>query len=661
MGSRQNSATSRIQVLPPFVAERIAAGEVIERPASVVKELVENSLDAGATEVSVILEDGGKGLIEVIDNGHGMTPEELSLCVRRHATSKLRSLDDLEKIRTLGFRGEALPSIGAVADVSILSRAVESASGSAYELAVDSSKSDAIPEAVTFGHFLGSPHGTCIRARGLFSQVPARLKFLKSQAAEVAQVREWLERLALAHPQTGFRLISNDRTLLSLRPQDEISRVRAILSDDEDYPILTAHTPAHTEDDSTSEISVRVHWLQGLSTPQTRKLAQVVNGRSLRDRLLQQALLTPFRQALLPGQFPALALYITVPTGDIDVNVHPTKTEIRFLDSRKVFRAVQSLVESLIARAGAPAYAAGALGTMNAAEPNAWKPEPAPAAVGRPTPGWTERTTPTWRASEPAQRGWDFTTPPVVSSASASPTAEFAEDMRSENTQTPATLAVSHPFQSARLTGILFNTYLVYDLGTEAALVDQHAAHERIRYEKIKRRALGASGTPGAPQPSAPRQALLLPEAVRFAPESRTELESRLQWLEKLGFEVEIFGEDTLLFRSIPAEWGTDSLRPRLKNLVERVLAVESTAAAPKAAADPDPSDLLMDESLFETLASEACHSAVRAGDRLDPLAAESLVNDLFRCEHPWNCPHGRPTVARVPRGRFEEWFQRRV
>ena len=286
----------RVQILDPQVAERIAAGEVIERPASVVKELVENSLDAGATEIAVNLEEGGKSLIEVLDNGHGMTPEDLSLCIQRHATSKLRTLDDLERILSLGFRGEALPSITAVSDVSLLSCSKNS--DTTFQLNLKSMASAPKPEAVTFGHFLNSPHGTRIQARGLFSQVPARLKFLKSQNAEVAQVREWIERLALAHPATGFRLTSDGRTLLNLRPQTESERIRTLLGDGDDFPIVFA------TEETSAQLKIRAHWLQGLSTPQTRKLIQVVNGRSVRDRMLQQAMLAPFRQVLFQASFP---------------------------------------------------------------------------------------------------------------------------------------------------------------------------------------------------------------------------------------------------------------------------------------------------------------------------------------------------------------------
>ena len=595
-----------IRVLDPHIAERIAAGEVIERPASVVKELVENSIDAGATEIQIALEDGGKGLIEITDNGQGMSPEDLALSVKRHATSKLSSLEDLEKISTLGFRGEALPSIAAVSELTLLSRTHDSKS--AYEFQATPFGVPQKPTPTTFGHFLNSPHGTRIRAVGLFSQVPARLKFLKSQAAEVSQVREWVERLALAHPKVGFKLLSGDRVIINLRPTSEVNRVQTILADGQtDYPILS-ETNDGEDSHPHSPVKIRGHWLQGFSSGQTRKLIQVVNGRSVRDRLLQQAILQPFKQALMPGQFPAFALFVEIDPSELDVNVHPTKTEIRFLNSRVVFEAVQRAVQGMIGKHGAPAFATS---------PSGFSYSPSSASI--------------WSASE-AQSNFESSPP---GEAPAFPNLQ---------PELPEFAPLRDPIQAGRFVGTILNTYIVYDLGQELALIDQHAADERIRYERLRSRVLQRS-TEGIMS-----QALLIPEAVQFPPETRTEIEARLPWLETLGFEVELFSENTLLFRGIPVDWSNQDLRGRLKSLVDRTLAAESK-----------PQNNLMDESLFEALAREACHSAVRAGDRLQPEQAAAILQQLFACEHPWNCPHGRPTVVRISRGKIEEWFQRRV
>lgn len=601
------SSANRIIVLPPAVAERIAAGEVIERPSSVVKELVENSIDAGATEIQVLLEDGGKQLIEVMDNGQGMSPEDLRLSVQRHATSKLRTLDELEKILTLGFRGEALPSVAAVSDLQILSR--EKGGNDVHELraaAPGMARSADDLKKVTFGHFLNSPHGTRIQARGLFSQVPARLKFLKSQASEVAQVREWIERVALAHPHIGFKLVSNDRTVLTLRPQTDAERVQAILSDSDSYPLVQAHSEG-------GGFKVKFYWFQGLSLPSSRKLLQVVNGRSVRDRLLQQATMAAFRQSLLPGQFPAVAVFIEIDPALIDVNVHPTKTEVRFLNSRDIFRAVDSLIEASLVKHGAPTFA----------------------APSDPATSWTQ--TP-FRAQEStgssAPAAFSFNAPNSTPAVQGTPALWNLAEVQE----------ASHPLTYSTYLGTLFGTYFLFDDRTEMVLVDQHAAHERIRYEKLKLRVL--EGTP-----TTVSQTLLVPEAVKFPAENRALVESRLNLLTDLGFEAELFSDDTLLIRSVPAEWGTQELGPRLKNLAERLIALETDNTR----------DLLWDETLFEKLASEACHSAIRAGDRVDSYQAQEIIKQLFHCQHPWNCPHGRPTVVRIPRGKLEEWFQRRV
>jgi len=613
----------KISILPPLVAERIAAGEVVERPSSVVKELVENALDAGATEISVRLEDGGKALIEVLDDGFGMSRKDLELAVLRHATSKIREVSDLERLATLGFRGEALPSIAACADLSILSR--EKGSTETYEWR----NGEVTP--TTFGNFHTEKHGTRIQVRSLFSQIPARLKFLKSATGEIAAVREWIERLALTNPSVGFKLETEARTLLHYRAESEASRVARVLGDEGDFPVITEEVI------EAGAIRARIHWLQGATSPQMRKMVQAVNGRAVRDRLLNQALLLPFRQALLPGQFPWLALFLDVPPALIDVNVHPTKTELRFLNSSQIFRTIERLGESMIAKHGSIGFASQRASTPLGLTTNF---NPVETAVARyaesgGTPGFSP---PTFSAG---------TTPSFFSTASQS--LDELKEKRSDYAP-----SMGHPFTPDRYVGAIFSTYLLYDLGNEMALIDQHAAHERIRFERLRARALRKAE-------GAESQSLLVPEIARFPAENRTRIEARIPLLESLGFEAEIFGgsdtHEQLLFRAIPAEWGNANLRTRLLTLVEKLGSLEDSEI-PR---DEAHRVLKLDEKLFEKLASEACHSAVRAGDRLDDETARSIVESLFECEHPWNCPHGRPTVARVPRTRFEEWFQRRV
>ncbi len=614
----------RISILPPLVAERIAAGEVVERPSSVVKELVENALDAGATEISVRLEDGGKALIEVLDNGYGMGADDLRVAVLRHATSKIREVSDLERLSTLGFRGEALPSIAACADLSILSREKDSPDPFEWR--------DGRVQATTFGNFHASKHGTRIQVRSLFSQIPVRLKFLKSATGEIAAIREWIERLALTNPSVGFRLETEARTLLHFRAEDEASRVARVLGDEGDFPVITEEVI------EAGAIRARIHWLQGATSPTMRKMVQAVNGRAVRDRLLNQAILTPFRQALLPGQFPWLALFLDVPPALLDVNVHPTKTELRFLNSSQIFRTIERLGDRVIGKHGSVGFASRHGGGE---------------ATGRLEATLAPGLVTSFHSAEaPIARSADgsFAFSAGIQPAFFSSASEKLDAVK-EKYYAPT---LGHPFTADRYAGSIFQTYLLYDLGSEMALIDQHAAHERIRFEKLRARALRTAE-------GAESQSLLVPEIAKFPAENRARIEARLPLLESLGFEAELFGQadahEQLLFRAIPAEWGSANLRTRLLTLVEKLGALEDSEI-PSADAHRV---LKLDEKLFEKLASEACHSAVRAGDRLDETTAHSIVEALFACEHPWNCPHGRPTVARVPRARFEEWFQRRV
>jgi len=676
--SPSSSPFRRVQVLPPLVAERIAAGEVIERPASVVKELVENALDAGATEIAVHLEDGGKKLIEITDNGTGMSREDLALCAHRHATSKLRSVEDLERILTLGFRGEALPSIAAVGELKITSKPRVASDGEtenssrAHLLVVDPLERNYQPEPSSDANFIGKPHGTRMEVRNLFAQIPARLKFLKSSAAEVSQVREWIERLALARPDIGFRLTSESRQVLwlraakpgSSREEQERERIRHLLAEGEDYPILLEEIRL------PDGLLARAYWVQGLSLPHTRRLSQIVNGRVLRDRMLQQAILSPFRQALLPGQFPAVALYLEVPPALIDVNVHPTKTEVRFLESGRIFKTIDQALSHLISRHGAVGHVSGGIQTsappdLNTIAAPLWTASASPSysSTGSfPSTSGTPSSSPTWGEMpryQPSLLGAERSFPlhPNSMEGSHLSSSETPHTLLSSNTSSEsqsasplsptAGVALNRPLVHARYIGSLFQTYLLFEENEELWLVDQHAAHERIRFESLKTRFLKNRETRGATS-----QQLLIPEAVQFPEERKHEVEHWVEKLTELGFECEIFGDRSLLFRSIPTEFGSENLRVRLRSLLERAL--EKSECGESAS-------LHWDESAFERLAMEACRSSVRAGDTLQPEQARALASQLLACEHPWNCPHGRPTLVRMPEARFEEWFQRRV
>jgi DNA mismatch repair protein MutL len=625
-----------IRVLPPEIAEKIAAGEVIERPASVIKELVENSIDAGATLVHVQLEDGGRELIEVTDNGKGMSPEDLELSVLRHATSKISRFEDLERLTTLGFRGEALASIQAVSGLQIISR--HSGQVQPYEL-LGAKRA----QPVTFGHFLGSEHGTCIRARGLFSEMPARLKFLKAPSAEASAVRDHLERLAFTHPEIGFSLSSADRSLLKLRPETPESRIRALLDVDPQVPIRT-----HTLDDPASGFQVAIHWAQGVSLSHTRQIFQSINRRWIRDRAIQSALLSPFKQSLLPGQFPAIAIEITIDPAQIDVNVSPTKSEVRFLDSRRVLGSIRNLVDELVSQHGHARWA-GQLGSQSQIAGEAMPSFTNPAIFSDPALRQEHFQPPLWSVSEEiaARQGTPtaaWTHPQSLSGLTSH------ESQSHPATERPNTLPAQNYFlhlAQAAWVGTCFKTYLLFE-DTELVAIDQHAAHERIRYERLKKHYL-EFGTIDSQQ-------LLTPEVIRIDEAIQNQ---EIETLSGIGLEVEAFGENEVMIRSVPAIWNGRAIAVRAKNLIHRLRSKEQETRPTDSTASKE--SLLLDERLFEEIASESCRGSVMSGDLLSELQARTLIQDLSQCENPWNCPHGRPTVVRIPESRFEQWFERRV
>jgi DNA mismatch repair protein MutL len=611
-----------IEVLSPLVAERIAAGEVIERPASAIKELLENAIDAHATSIEVRLEEGGKALLEVTDNGSGMTRDDLEICRLRHATSKIRTVSDLESLQTLGFRGEALPSLGAAGFLSILSRHESASTGPAYQVLPEGKS-----EEVVHGTFAGSPHGTRVRVEGLFSDIPARRKFLKSQAAEVSAVREWVERLALSHPEISWKLQSDERVILEFPSESEAARVERILGLETGQSLQSVSL---LKPQSTRSPLRRVHayWISGASRPTSKLVLQVLNGRALKDRLLHQAIVSSFKQSLLPGQFPAVAIFIEIDPSQVDFNVHPTKTEIRLLDSQLLFQTIyQGLTEALSNRFE---------GNSRPTTPSFDFPQNASLFVGpSPIPSTTS-----------------YSDSSSSSGSAAYGSAAWAQGVpraARPNVQAPPTGTSKNPGLSlSNYVGNLFHTYLVFDLGQEMILIDQHAAHERVRFETLRAQTLRAL--------PASSQQLLLPEVLQVPREARENTLAALTILGSLGFEAEDFGEDCVVIRSIPSAWGDRNLRTRLQDLMERIWLAVRDPSLPSSA-----KDLLLDPTLFERIAIESCRSSVRAGDTMPRESVMPLLDRLFHCEHPWNCPHGRPTLIQVPEGKIEEWFQRRA
>jgi DNA mismatch repair protein MutL len=649
----------KIQLLPPLVAERIAAGEVIERPASVVKELVENSIDAGATAVEVRLGRGGCELIEITDNGSGMAPSDLEISICRHATSKIRAFEDLNKLMSLGFRGEALPSIASVAELQITSRAKGSEGTHEIRLAHQASNR-AESKRVANVNLAGSPHGTRVRVLSLFSQIPARLKFLKSAGAEANAVREILERLALTHPEVRILLLNDERELLNLPSETLEQRAERMLANGNPFDLR------HVKIEGSWNIEII--WLKGLSFPHTRSLYQIVNGRALRDRIVQQAVLSPLKQSFLPGNFPAMVVKLDVPADQLDVNAHPTKTEIRFLDSGKVFAICHAAIERLL-REATPSFTQ-VLQTAGAEPDSLSRESENRGADFRYSPAYVNQASQTNEArgsyAPPAYATQVFSQEILApsrdqkyseedgSSANSAAHGTLTKDDH-ENSSFSSFTSAYQNFESTpfgQYKGILFSTYFIFEQGRELLLIDQHAAHERIRYEKLKRSILGKEVIE--------QQELLVPEVIKFSRNQIAEVSPKLPVLHTLGFDVETFGEDSFVFRSLPAVWGAQNLTARLKNLLER-LEFSPLQTKTDAKSDRGTETIVWDETLFEKIAMEACRSSFKARDRIPAEAAIDLTQKLMECEHPGNCPHGRPTFIRIPESKFEEWFNRKV
>jgi DNA mismatch repair protein MutL len=584
---------SAVQRLPDDLVNKIAAGEVVERPASVVKELVENALDAGARSVHVEIDSGGLSLIRVRDDGHGMGPDDARMALERHATSKLRSLSDLQEIATHGFRGEALPSIAAVSELVLRTR--DDAGPAGTEVAVSHGRQLHVRDA-------GHPRGTSVEVRDLFGAVPARRKFLRSAATEAAHVAEALTLLALAHPGTGFSLKSGSRTILEAPPVDGVlPRI---------YQLLGAKA---VEDLLAVEGGLEWVGVRGFVSrpdrprPARPDLRLFVNLRAVRDRALSKAVLEAYRAAGAGERGFLALLFVSVPPHMLDVNVHPAKTEVRFAEGRTVFAAVEQAVREALSAGASRAPRA----ELAAPDPAVEAAERAGAAVSL----FFERA---GRVAEPRPlSGWSA---PAGDSIAPSPSPGRLADA-------PAPVVLGQH----RL------TYIVASDGDELVLVDQHTAHERVRFERLQE---------GASRRAVQSQGLVSPLVVELPPDLLPLLDACSEGLSELGFEVEPFGGGATRLRAVPAILGTADPGPALEKILRDLKEREGAEWAALGARD----------RLAATL---ACHSAVRAGQALNLESMAAIVQDLFRTRHPTLCPHGRPTVVRVPREELSRWFGR--
>ncbi|WP_370235295.1 DNA mismatch repair endonuclease MutL [Brevundimonas sp.] len=616
-----------IRRLPPETVNRIAAGEVVERPASAVKELVENALDAGATRIEVQIEGGGLTRILVADDGHGMAPDQLELAIERHATSKLEPDDagdvDLLRIHTLGFRGEALPSIGSVARLTLTSR--PQAGGDAHALRVEGGRVTPPGPAAFPG-----PHGTRVEVRDLFYATPARLKFMKSERAEAMAIAEELRRQAMAHEAVTFALDVEGRSVLRLpaeHPGDEgrLRRLAAILGRDFEANALLVD---HTRDE------VRLSGFAGLPT-YSRGNGQhqylFVNGRPVKDRLLQGALRGAYADFLARDRHPAAVLFLEVDPLKVDVNVHPAKSEVRFRDAALVRGLIVGGLRHSLAAAGHRASTTVAYQALTGFTAHTGiGPQNGSGPVSQPQPtGWS---------------GWDAWAAPATQTAQIIP----GLSDRSGRVE-PAPLA-THPSPFATpgeadpidlplgvARGQLHGTYIVAQTRDGLVLIDQHAAHERLVYERMKAQMEGGGVT---------RQALLVPEVVELDPAEAERVTDRADELAELGLVVEPFGAGAVLVREVPALLGRVDAAGLVRDIADDLS--EHGAA------------LALKERLGEVCGTMACHGSVRAGRVLSAPEMNALLRQMEATPHSGQCNHGRPTYVELKLADLEKLFGRR-
>ena len=614
-----------IKILPPDIANKIAAGEVVERPASVVKELIENAIDAESTNINVEIRAGGKRLIRVSDNGTGMPREDALIALERHATSKVGTIEDLQRIQTFGFRGEALPSIASVSQLELLSRTADGLVGT--KIAVEGGVVKSVEES-------GCSPGTHITINNLFYNVPARLKFLKSETTELNHLTNQVTWAALAHPKIQFSHSHDRRSLIDVRSCDSyIERIRLLyrkefaenlIEFDAELPNLRLHSFIGKPDLTKANRSYQLFFL---------------NSRPIRSKILGAALGEAMRSMVPKNRFAVAFLFLTMDAQEVDVNVHPAKVEVRFRNERAIYSAISRMIHSgihkhkyipKIEKTTQPVSTTGSQVEKEDVFGSDVEPRIASQAADTELEigvGAVFSTTPPWQAGQTAGK--------VAESLPSSAPAGIQPPERSIPDGTPLEL---FDFEDVQLKTNLFNTYIVAEWKDRVFFIDQHVAAERVLYEHFVQQ-LKADGIPV--------QGLLLPVTVEITPQQLTTLHARTNLFEKLGFEFEQFGGNTILVRSIPAMLATSSVATTVTDLLDRLPQTVT------------PSDELLDVQ-DEALIMLACKSAVKAGDALTMNEMVALVKDLSQAKLPFNCPHARPIVVEMGKNELESRFKRR-
>jgi DNA mismatch repair protein MutL len=618
----------RIRLLPEIVASQVAAGEVVERPASVVKELIENSLDAGAQKIDIIIRRGGISLVRVIDDGCGMDRDDALLSLERHATSKIRSAADLQAVATLGFRGEALPSVASVSRFRLTTREPDAIAGT--EIIVNGGKIEVVRDG-------GEAPGTQVEVRSLFYNLPARRKFLRSENTESRNIEHQIHLQAIGHPQIAFSLLRDDRVLFRVPAAATLGdRIRDLYGAE----LLKRLVEVNGAPSRKSRISGFIGQA-GLSRQTKAQQLIFVNGRAIESSFITSAVREGYHTALMKGQYPVTFVFLELDPATVDVNVHPAKREVRFRDPsgvrEEIVRCIQETLQGRRAewqeKFRAPVSSqttavAGKAAPDLTLRPEVSAPEESYRELPHLTPGTTYRVMPVTTHSHGASAE-------IVGQTQRLPTprADSASDALA--LQRHASKAAQHQFQ---IIGVLSKLYVLMENADGLVLVDQHAAHERILFEELRRR---------MEEQGVPSQKLLLPQTFDVPPRDADWIERNLSILQKMGIGIESFGPDTFKIDSVPGFLNVSDPAQFMRKVIDDLKSAGNSASA-----------MRLGE---EMIAKSVCRHAVKANDPLRYPEVEKLIRDLLDCDLPYCCPHGRPTMIQISLVELEKKFGRKV